>query len=124
MKVPPKLVEQIATEAAVLFPDDEGDYENVYAARDEHLANYFAQWSADQELEACCEWMREAKNHGFRYDIGQQLAAKLLAVRRPKPPSLAEQGLAALDNGRLPSDSDIATIRAALQRLAELEAKQ
>jgi hypothetical protein len=41
-----------------------------------------AQWGADQELEACCEWlMYEQDRQGLR------------VARRPKPPSLKEQAL-------------------------------
>jgi hypothetical protein len=47
---------------------------------------------ADQELEACCEWLR---SKGF--DHTDQMAKDLLAARRPKPPSLKEQGLKSLD---------------------------
>ncbi len=45
-----------------------------------------AQWGADQELEACCEWLD---------DVGD-LKPQLRAARRPKPPSLKEQALEAL----------------------------
>jgi hypothetical protein len=43
------------------------------------------QAGADQELEACCEWVK-----------GHWLDADLRAIRRPKPPSLKEQALQAL----------------------------
>ncbi len=49
-----------------------------------------AQWGADQELEACCEWLEQ--NQG-RWEI----PVSLRAARRPKPPSLKEQALAALE---------------------------
>jgi hypothetical protein len=121
VKVPPELVEFVVAEAADLFPEDEGDLVDVYAARDEHLANYFAQWGADQELEACCDWLGE---QGFLD------AYRLRAARRPKPPTLAEQATTALHaiasgaNDAREQCHDIATITAALNRLAELEAKQ
>lgn len=83
---------------------------------------------ADQELEACCEWLREARNHGFGYDMGRILADNLRAARRPRPPSLAEQAQRILVengttlDGRIELDpDDIITIRAALERLQELE---
>jgi hypothetical protein len=41
-----------------------------------------ARWGADQELEACCEWVC-CETTAF--------AADLLKHRRPKPPSLKEQ---------------------------------
>jgi hypothetical protein len=47
------------------------------------------QAGADQELEACCEWLDQ--NTG-RWD----LLAELRTARRPKPPSLKEQALQAL----------------------------
>jgi len=50
-----------------------------------------AQEIADQELEACCEWLRQE----YGYDV--DLALKLRADRRPKPPSLKEQALAVLE---------------------------
>ena len=45
-----------------------------------------AQWGADQELEACCEWFVQDWT-----DI--ETADNLRAARRPKPPSLKEQAL-------------------------------
>ena len=58
------------------------------------------QYGADLELEAFCEWLREAKNHGLGYEYGQELANRLRAARRPspKPPSLKEQALEDLES--------------------------
>ena len=39
-----------------------------------------ARWGSDQELEACCEWL---KGHWIDEDLRKH--------RRPKPPSLKEQ---------------------------------
>jgi len=69
------------------------------------------QAGADQELEACCEWL----------DMGcYQCSVALRAARRPKPPSLKEQALFAIDtavaDGRLSSDvSNV--VRRALEAL-------
>jgi hypothetical protein len=52
------------------------------------------QAGADQELEACCEWLEQ--NQG-RWEI----PASLRAARRPKPPSLKEQALEVLDDAKL-----------------------
>jgi hypothetical protein len=49
-----------------------------------------ARWGADQELEACCEWLTRDWT-----DI--ETTDKLRTARRPKPPSLKEQALAELD---------------------------
>jgi hypothetical protein len=66
-----------------------------------------AQWGADQELEACCEWTAIVGG-----------ADALRAARRPKPPSLKEQALAALDRmHRLPTLEDSFIIRDALEAL-------
>jgi hypothetical protein len=74
-----------------------------------------AQWGADQELDACCEW--------FTTKFGLEVAADiadLRAARRPKPPSLKEQALLAIDTAvaddRL--SADVANVvRQALEQL-------
>ncbi len=53
------------------------------------LARQASQWGADQELEACCEWINSFQNKFVH-------AHDLRLVRRPKTPSLKEQALAAL----------------------------
>ena len=57
-----------------------------------YIAEQAAQWGADQELEACCEWVSQWRClvGGSRPEVG------LRAARRPKPPSLKEQALEAL----------------------------
>ena len=82
------------------------------------VATQAARWGADQELEACCEWLQD----GFG-DIGD-FPEKLRAARRPKPPSLKELALEALDDAVLRGDcitiSDaLPTIRRALEALPE-----
>ena len=71
-----------------------------------------AQWGADQELEACCEWLDE------RTVINGSTALRL--ARRPKPPSLKEQALAELgdvyDKDKI-DDTTYDTIRKALEAL-------
>jgi hypothetical protein len=64
---PPELVEQWDSEC-------ESD---VDAAM--YLATQAARWGANQELEACCEWL-DSK--------GSPNASRLRAARRPKPPSI------------------------------------
>jgi len=54
-----------------------------------------AQWGADQELEACCEWVSQWTP---RWPDGTRPEDELRAARRPKPPSLKEQALTALDD--------------------------
>jgi hypothetical protein len=74
-----------------------------------------AQWGADQELEACCEWLLIENSQPCSSGV-------MRAARRPKLPSLKEQALAALDNAVLRGDcitvSDaLPTIRKALEAL-------
>jgi hypothetical protein len=80
-----------------------------------HIANQAAQWGADQELEACCEWAKQ-----FNYD-DECYEDYLRAARRPKPPSLKEQALEKLMNleqgTNPPSFNDYNTIRRALEAL-------
>jgi hypothetical protein len=75
-----------------------------------------AQWGADQELEACCEWLQDPDLNVDTY--------KLRAARRPKPPSLKEQALALIDEctdpeGDYLDDNALATIRRALEQLPD-----
>jgi hypothetical protein len=78
------------------------------------LARHAAQWGADQELEACCEWIPKATP----WD-----AEQLRVARRPKPPSLKEQALKALDHILNNSSTDLGgnTIRRALEQLPDYE---
>ena len=80
----------------------------------EFIANRAAQWGAGQELEALLVWLRVK---GFN-----NLASNLLAVRRPKPPSLKEQALNDLDNIQTHDQEgrqiiDLSNIRLALEAL-------
>lgn len=60
--------------------------------RETFIATRAAQWGSDQELEACCEVLAREL-----ICDGKHVATDLRAVRRPKPPRLKEQALAALD---------------------------
>jgi hypothetical protein len=74
---PPELVQQWQYEAnhnEAMFPQ---------------VATQAAQWGADQELEACIELLEK---WGFN-----TTTTRLRTARRPKPPSLKEQALAALE---------------------------
>jgi hypothetical protein len=82
----------------------------------DYIATAASQWGADQELEACCEWLKD-----FPHFIG--IEEQLRATRRPKPPSLKEQALEALERQSirsipsLVSNNDCDTIRRALEQL-------
>ena len=106
---PPELVQQWNTE---------GRHQD-YCTLTESIAARAAQWGADQELEACCEW--------FVHDWTDiETANKLRAARRPKPPSLKEQALEALKHAPGPdypnpitllTADEHALIRRALEQL-------
>ncbi len=79
-----------------------------------HIATCAAQWGSDQELEACCEWLRtESKTALWQTEA-------LRAARRPKPQTLNSIALQMLgtierDAHYLPEITD--TIRRALEAL-------
>ena len=80
------------------------------------IATQAAQWGADQELEACCEWV-DWKWSGIK-------SRELRATRRPKSPSLKEQAMRVLLesgytlDGRMELESeDIDIIHRALEQL-------
>ena len=81
-----------------------------------HVAQAFAakvaRWSADQQLEACCDYLRQLRPQG------NVLAERLLAVCRPKPPSLKELALEILGYPKdFWSEDEVDTIRRALEQL-------
>ena len=77
------------------------------------IAHHAAQWGADQELEACCDWLVE-----YEWD---RLATQLRAARRPKSLSLAEKALEEVGAFEGMGTCNIDIIRRALERLQELE---
>ena len=110
---PPELVEQWRDLPE--FTDGRRKMIMVTLSREKLLdiATQAARWGADQELEACCHLLRQ---QGF------DVVDDLRATRRPKPPSLKEQALAALDDAVMRGDcitiSDaLPTIRRALEQL-------
>jgi hypothetical protein len=72
---PPELVEQWMQDHATKYD----------------LTRHAAQWGADQELEACCEWINSFQNKFVH-------AHDLRLVRRPKQPSLKDRLTVALQN--------------------------
>ena len=83
---PPELVQQ--------WCHEEGDEIKTSPRWYQIVATKAARWGADQELEACCEWMRDAP---FGLSLNTS-ACQLRAARRPKPPTLKEQALTALSH--------------------------
>jgi hypothetical protein len=118
VKVPPELVRRLREEAA---SSTAASQLGTGHARQDHFIEYIAdragQWGADQELEACRQWLEI--NGAPRGVIDP-----LIAARRPKPPTLAEQGLEALRSTPCTEQRHYDAMFAALTRLAELEAQQ
>jgi hypothetical protein len=56
------------------------------------LADKAAQWGADQELAACCDWLRENADESDK-ELWDSLAVELREARRPKAPTLNEIAL-------------------------------
>ena len=73
------------------------------------FATLAARWGADQELEACCEWLSvPCPSYG----------RELRNARRPKPQSLKELALDLLDKAEDPSwdINDFTIVRRALEQ--------
>ena len=75
----------------------------------QHVSEKAAQWGANQELDACCHEVQDMYSGGSR----------LRAARRPKPPSLKEEALKALERmqDQYPHLGNTKTIRRALEAL-------
>ena len=107
---PPELVEQWIKEC-------DNPEEPRWQEYEQDIATLAARWGADQELDACCKWLDAYHTLG-----PSPMALQLRTARRPKPPSLKEQALAALDDAIMRGDcitiSDaLPTLRRALEQL-------
>jgi hypothetical protein len=104
---PPELVKQWASEfyGTTIAPRGAAIYVATKAAR----------WGADQELEACCDHLRDYQWGFIDRPDGTKMhrAVDLELARRPKPPSLKQQALAALEDDEI----DVYLIRRALEAL-------
>jgi hypothetical protein len=111
---PPELVQQWreAPEFSALSPCV---IVTVTTTKLQDIATQAAQWGADQELDACCEWINSFQNKFVH-------AHDLRLVRRPKTPSLKEQALLSIDTAVADyrMSADVANIvRRALEQLPD-----
>ena len=100
-----ELVRKWAISSPIQYSDESWAYELF-------IAHQAARWGADQELEACCEWVAHV------LDMPGS-AICLREDRRPKPPSLKEQALIELGdvyNRDKIDDVTYDTIRRALEQ--------
>jgi hypothetical protein len=104
----------VATKAAQWGADQQlkFDAEQIYQAW---------QKGADQELDACCEWL-DSQHHSTTW------SSRIRAARRPKPPIKADQALAVLHTAPKAGTPTVIldidqfdTILLALGRMKELE---
>ena len=114
---PPELVGQWLCSEDYLCGLFEQASITITTSRLQNVATQAAQWGADQELEACCEWLR-------RQNLVTHCALipSLRVARRPKLPSLKEQALDAWDRLRNEAwcqeiDADLDFVRRALEQL-------
>jgi hypothetical protein len=107
---PPELFAEWLAEAKRLHPAESTGFIAGEIARLAYRTG------ADQELEACCEFLGTNKEWNT---VG--LLRELRAARRPKSPSLKEQALIALKNGKddnnwtLLTSTEVSIIRQALE---------
>jgi len=113
---PPELVQQLCDSAAL-----SRSFKNISIREVDVLLILEAfEAGAAQELEACVEWFQEfyKTESWVKHDLKHFRAA-----RRPKPPSLKEQALMALEvlptpDGQVTLDiADLNTVRRALEAL-------
>ena len=87
---PPELVQQWLCSDDYLWGPLEQTSITITTNRLNNVATQAAQWSADQELDACCEWLKKNTDYHITIEF-------LRDARRPKPPSLKNQALQALE---------------------------
>ena len=102
---PPELVASLRNSAPVV--------RDAGVTREDWLIDHAYAAGADQELEACTAWLR---------DCGSSYALALYTARRPKPPTLKEQALGALETlnqaWTMPKEMEaVIAIRRALEAL-------
>ena len=98
---PLEVVQQWWTDAQTL--------ESNHSQEIRFIANVAARWGADQELNECCHLLRL---QGF------DVVDDLRAARRPKPPSLKEQALMALEDGDLGPGASLTPVEVCIIRRA------
>ena len=108
----PELVEKWGVRSPIQYSDESWAYELF-------IAHQAARWGADQELEACCEWL-ETGPYGFSIEAtAPSLTKRLRSARRPNPPSLKEQALEEVGVFEGMGTCNIDIIRRALESLPD-----
>jgi len=92
------LVQEWIKEPQYMTEDQLGKRMNLISMNEvkfREIIDKISQYSADQELEACCQSMKSVPSP-LGVPFGVMASNALRAARRPKPPSLKEQALEAL----------------------------
>jgi hypothetical protein len=115
---PPELVQQWRDVPEYATGLEKLTMVTLTTAKLQEIATLAAQWGADHELEACCEWLDE----GFG-DVGN-FSATLRTARRPRSLTLKERALEAWEecwgSGSIVQKDSLAdTIRRAIEALPE-----
>jgi len=101
---PPELVQQW-WEQADQYQDDPKTYFD-------YVATEAAQWGADQELLACGNYLKQCAQWE------EEDVTEFYNYRRPKPPSLKEQALMALEDGDTASGASLTSAEVCIIRRA------
>jgi len=115
---PPELVEQWRDEW-IKLPMTKQHPINPSCTVYQYIATQAARWGADQELEACCEYIG-APGRMTWFATPQFQLAELRATRRPKPLSPKEEALQVLEDlieSRRIVDPEYQALRHALEQL-------
>ena len=107
---PPELVQQWLCSEDYPWGPLEYTSITITTNRLQNVAAKAAQWGAHQELEACCKWLPK---------LPPWSANDLRKHRRPKPPSLKEQALAALEDDDIDVFANGGTARYLIGRALE-----
>jgi hypothetical protein len=86
---PPELVDQWRAMPEYIDISEKLFLISITTNKLQDIATQAARWGADQELKACCEWLKGTAHIGIDFE--------LINARRPKPQSLKEQAYDALD---------------------------
>ena len=116
---PPNIVRQWIDEPQYMTEDQLGKRMYMISLNEvkfREIISKASQYGADQELEACVNWLDDTD-----CEDPQEVAQRLRAARRPKPPSLKEQALewliAAEELHKVSGIDPEGTIRRALEAL-------
>jgi len=94
-------------------------YDACSYAHARRIAERAYQMGADVELEACCQYLLDGHHRFSSSDTFWEDAKNLREARRPKPPTLKEQALAAARIELNPHGKNGALIMRALEALPE-----